>query len=342
MVDFIKPGLTAVETGKLRMALKSRYDETTWLQTLKEVMDAIRPAKRDALVAYLLATRPEFSSANDLYDQWLIDVEMEACMPSSRIVLAHNSIQLFVQRCMMGLEPSAAANTETDSGWRQWKWLSQYRVREANMKVWCYPENWIEAELRDDKSFIFQDLENELMQNELTEFTAEHALTHYLEQLDSLAFLEVVATWYQAGSAHHARVCAYQGRRPRHLLSSAVPAGTLLDAVGQSRPGNYGRPVVGVLAQPAPAPRMADLQRGARPQPASYRAQRAPGTVVNTDKPKRKLKIQLAVSELADGVWQPKRISKDTIRTPDTYTTEPSSKTCTTSSLSNGPTWSCC
>jgi hypothetical protein len=99
-------------------------------------------------------------------------------------VQAHNSIQLFVQRCMMGLEPAASANTETDSGWLQWKWLSQYRVREANMKVWCYPENWIEAELRDDKSFLFQDLENELMQNELTEFTAERALTHYLEQLD--------------------------------------------------------------------------------------------------------------------------------------------------------------
>ena len=35
-------------------------------------------------------------------------------MPSSRIVQAHNSIQLFVQRCLMGLEPKAIADAEND------------------------------------------------------------------------------------------------------------------------------------------------------------------------------------------------------------------------------------
>ncbi len=322
MVDFIKPGLTATEVGKLRTALKSRYDETTWLQTLKEVMDAIRPAKRDALVTYLLATRPEFSNANDLYDRWLIDVEMEACMPSSRIVLAHNSIQLFVQRCMMGLEPSASANTDTDSGWLQWKWLSQYRVREANMKVWCYPENWIEAELRDDKSFLFQDLENELMQNELTDFTAERALTHYLEQLDGLAFLEVVATWYEVET----RIMYVFAR-----TKGGDPATYYYRQFQQER---YWTPWVKVDLE-ITGDQLLAFSRNRRlhlawpifseepdPTPQATVPNSIAGTVVNTDKPKRKLKIQLAVSELADGVWQPKRISKDAIRTPSTYTSD--------------------
>ena len=322
VVAFVKPSLTAAEAGKLRMALKSRYDETTWLQTLKEVMDAIRPAKRDALVAYLLATRPEFNGANDLYDRWLIDVEMEACMPSSRIVLAHNCIQLFVQRCMMGLEPSASANTETDSGWLQWKWLCQYRVREANLMFWCYPENWIEAELRDDKSFLFQDLENELLQNELTEFTAERTLMHYLEQLDGLAFLEVVATWYQVDE------------RIMHVFARTKGGDPATYYHREFQQERYWTPWVKVDLE-ITGDQLLAFSRNRRlhlawpifseepdPTPQATVPNNTEGTVVNTDKPKRKLKIQLAVSELADGVWQPKRISKEAIRTPDTYTAD--------------------
>lgn len=196
--EYIKPVLTSTDTNLLRTALKARYDEDTWLGTLKEIMGAIRPQKRDALVAYLLATNPEMKDENDLYDYFLVDVEMEACMPSSRIVQAHGAIQLFVQRCLMGLEPKAAADVDNDRSWEQWKWMKNYRVWEANRKVFLYPENWIEAELRDDKSFLFTELENELLQNELTEFTAEEALIRYLEKLDNIAFLEVMATWYQS------------------------------------------------------------------------------------------------------------------------------------------------
>jgi hypothetical protein len=54
--DYIKPVLTPGDVAELRATLKSRYDEDTWLNTLKQVMDAIRPRKRDALVTYILAT----------------------------------------------------------------------------------------------------------------------------------------------------------------------------------------------------------------------------------------------------------------------------------------------
>lgn len=144
---YIKPELTGTDTSPLRTALKARYDEDTWLSTLKEIMDAIRPQKRDALVAYLLAVNPEMKNENDLFDYFMVDVEMEACMPSSRIVQSHGTIQLFVQRCLMGLEPKAAADLNNDRSWEQWKWMKNYRIWEANRKVFLYPENWIEAEL---------------------------------------------------------------------------------------------------------------------------------------------------------------------------------------------------
>jgi hypothetical protein len=320
--EFIKPVLTATDTEVLRIALKARYTEDTWLSTLKEVMDAIRPQKRNALVAYLLATNSEMKDENDLYDYFLIDVEMEACMPSSRIVQAHGTVQLFVQRCLMGLEPEAAADRNSDAGWEQWKWMKNYRVWEANRKVFVYPENWIEAELRDDKSFLFSELENELLQNELNEFTAEEALIRYLEKLDTIAFLEIVATWYQSdiktmhvfGRTKGGDPAIYYYRRfeqerywtPWEKVDLDITSDHLLAFERNNRL---------CLAWPV-------FSEQADPDSESTIPDATAGAVVDNDKPKRKLKIQLAISEFANGQWHPKKISKDGILTPSAYTAD--------------------
>lgn len=316
---FIQPVMTGAEATLLRTALKARYDEDTWLTTLKEIMDAIRSQKRRALVAYLLAQNPALT-ANDLYDHFLVDVEMEACMPSSRIVLAHGTVQLFVERCLMGLEPNAAANVKIDVGWEQWKWMKNYRVWEANRKVFLYPENWIEPELRDDKSFLFKELENELQQNELTEFTAEDAFVRYLEKLDNIAFLEVMATWYQTDikTMHvFARTkggdpAIYYYRRfekerywtPWEKVELDITGDHLLAFVRNNRL---------CLAWPV-------FSEEPDPNPRSIIPSSTAGTEVDNDKPKRKLKIQVALSEFANRKWQPKRISKEGIMTPSSYT----------------------
>ncbi len=320
--EYIKPVLTDADTRLLRTALKARYDEDTWLSTLQEIMDAIRPQKRDALVAYLLAENPQMKTVNDLYDYFLVDVAMEACMPSSRIVQAHGAIQLFVQRCLMGLEPKAAADADNDAGWAQWKWMKNYRVWEANRKVFVYPENWIEAELRDDKSFLFTELENELQQNELTEFTAENALIRYLEKLDNIAFLEVTATWYQSDikTMHvFARTkggdpAIYYYRRLEKERYWTPWEKVELDITGDHLLA-FERNNRLCLAWPV-------FSEEPDPNPQSTIPGSTAGTVVNNDKPKRKLKIQLAVSEYANKKWQPKKISQEGILTPSNYTAD--------------------
>ena len=320
--EFIKPVLTSDHAKLLRASLKARYDEDTWLSTLKEIMDAIRPQKRDALVAYLLAVNPEMKDENDLYDYLLVDVEMEACMPSSRIVQAHGTIQLFVQRCLMGLEPKAAADVNNDKSWEQWKWMKNYRVWEANRKVFLYPENWIEAELRDDKSFLFTELENELLQNELTEFTAEEALIKYLEKLDNIAFLEVAATWYQSDikTMHvFARTkggdpAIYYYRKfeqerywtPWEKVELDITGDHLLAFMRNNRL---------CLAWPV-------FSEEADPNQGATLPDQSKTTEQPVDKPRRKIKIQLAISEFANKKWQPKKISKDGILTPSNFITD--------------------
>ena len=322
---FIQPVLTGAETEELRTALKARYDEDTWLSTLKEIMDAIRPQKRNALVAYLLAENPQMKDENDLYDFFLVDVEMESCMPSSRIVLAHGTVQLFVQRCLMGLEPASAADVDHDSKWTQWKWMKNYRVWEANRKIFLYPENWIEAELRDDKSFLFQELEDELLQNELTDFTTEQALIKYLEKLDNIAFLEVVATWYESEekTMHvFARTKAvdpaiYYYRRFEQERSWTPWEKVELDITGDhllAFKRNHrlclAWPIFTEEPDPTPKSNIPDVNN-------------PPAGPVDNDKPAVKLKIQLAISEYANNQWQAKRVSKDSVKTPGSYTTSP-------------------
>lgn len=322
VVQYLKPVLLAGDVSTLRTTLKSRYDEDTWLGTLKEIMDAIRPHKRDALVAYLLAVNPDMKDENDLFDYFLIDVEMESCMPSSRIVQAHGTVQLFVQRCLMGLEPKASADLDNDADWTQWQWMKNYRVWEANRKVFLYPENWLAPDLRDNKSFLFTEFENELKQNELTDVTAENALINYLEKLDNIAFLEVMATWYQVdirtmhvfartkgGDPATYYYRQFQQERywtPWEKVDLDISGDQLLAFVRNNRL---------CLAWPVFSEVPDQGQKSTIP-PATAGAQ------VDNEKPKRKLMIQLAVSEYSNNKWQTKKISQDGILTPATSTTE--------------------
>ena len=323
ITKYINPVLSSSEVSDLRATLKSRYDEDTWLSTLKEIMDAIRPQKRDALITYLLAVKPEMKDENDLYEYFLVDVEMEACMPSSRIVQAHNSIQLFVQRCLIGLEPDAIADVEKDPNWNQWKWMKNYRVWEANRKVFLYPENWYDVTLTDDKTYLLTEFINEIQQNELTNDTAEEAIKKYLEKLDNIAFLEVMATWYDVSSRDmhvFARTkggdpAIYYYRRfeneqywtPWEKVELDISGDHLLAFVRNNRLC-LAWPVFSEEAQPdqsTTVPSISDEDREVTP-----------------DKPKRKLKIQLAISEFANGKWQPKKVSHDSILTPSDYVSE--------------------
>ena len=75
--------------------------------------------------------------------------------------------------------------------------MNVYRVWEANRKVFLWPENWIEPELRDGKSIFFKELENELMQNDVTKDTAEAAFLHYLEKIDEVTRLEICGFYHE-------------------------------------------------------------------------------------------------------------------------------------------------
>src|SRR4026208_1316035 len=105
---------------------------------------------------------------------------MGPCMATSRIVQAISSVQLFIQRCFMALEPAAPA-ASLDK--RHWEWMKNYRVWEANRKVLLYAENWIAPELRDDKNPFFDEVISALQQGDVASDRAERAVETFLEKL---------------------------------------------------------------------------------------------------------------------------------------------------------------
>src|SRR6266496_2608837 len=118
-----EPKTTAVRD--LQSALRARYDESDWLTVLRPINDQMRGLQRDALVVYILHHMREnpatvhIDTSDKLFEYFLMDVQMDPCMQTSRIRHALSSVQLFIERCMMNLEPRVSPQPINA---RRWVW----------------------------------------------------------------------------------------------------------------------------------------------------------------------------------------------------------------------------
>nr|WP_320014186.1 neuraminidase-like domain-containing protein [uncultured Desulfobacter sp.] len=184
--------INAATASAFKQAARAKYeDENAWLTVAGPLRDQIREKQRAALLTYLMEEL-NLESSTELYNEILVDPEMNPCMKTSRIVLAHSSVQLFVQRCLLNLESAVSLSPEDA---KEWEWMKLYRVWEANRKVFLYPENWIEPELRDDKTSLYENLESGLLQGELNDATIEREYLKYLNGLNDIARLEIHAAY---------------------------------------------------------------------------------------------------------------------------------------------------
>jgi hypothetical protein len=202
---------TQDKANSLVQAVKAQYEDRQWLDVIQPVNDRLRTERRDALIAYLLANPPvgygsKWFTSNDIFETLMLDVDMMSCMATTRVLLAVNTIQLWVDRVLLGLERDSDGDQLIlkKSEARQWHtWRKLYRVWEANRKIFLYPENWIEPELRDDKSPFFLELEKFLKQNDLTDSNVEEAYRTYLERLDDVANLDIVGMYRETSQGDY-------------------------------------------------------------------------------------------------------------------------------------------
>lgn len=186
----------------------SKYaDEKTRLDKLAPYHDKINTRKRDALCDYIIAQTElyKFRDRSELYHFFLLEVEMSGCFRTSKLVAAISSVQLYIHRCLMNLEQSDAdLNPVIPKVYvapgsipaTEWEWRKNYRVWEANRKVFLYPENYIDPGLRVTKTPLFKELEDELLQQNITLGSAESAYKKYLAQFLELSYLRYAGAYH--------------------------------------------------------------------------------------------------------------------------------------------------
>jgi peptidoglycan hydrolase-like protein with peptidoglycan-binding domain len=199
------PPSTFPTTDNLRAALRARYAAADWLDVVKPINDEMRRLQRDALVAYVLQsmrlnppvfpdrTRWVVDTPERLYEYFLMDVQMDPCMQTSRVRHALSAVQLFADRCQMNLEPGVAPSAIDPA---KWAWMKRYRVWEANREVFLWPENWLDPELRDGQTPLFKQALSTLLQGDITEDTAAATLLDYLSSLETIAKLDPCGVYY--------------------------------------------------------------------------------------------------------------------------------------------------
>lgn len=336
-----------------RLAIKSKFENDDWLAKITPFQDELREKKRKALVAYFiefslrttaklvmvngkLIPNPQYwEDSNALFKYFLIDVEMSPCQLTSRIKQAISSVQFFVQRCFLNFENRyvKVSQDEKDdksspNAWSQWKWMKNYRIWEVNRKIFFYPENWIVPELRDDKSPFFEELENDILQNEITHDNVESAYLNYLHKVDEVAHLDVCGVYHEqddmnpAETGYEVSLLHVIGRtkaaphlyyyRKYDLNYSSWTAWQKIDldiAGDHLVPVVYNRKLhifwlvanekpIKLKKMPAAKPTAGDSKTQDAQEPAKY------------------WEIQLAWSVLKHTGWSPKKISKDKLIHP--------------------------
>jgi Neuraminidase-like domain/Salmonella virulence plasmid 28.1kDa A protein len=196
----VDPGATTAAREQaaqdVRSSLKARFTDDDWPAVVQPISDVLRRRKRDALVAFILAdTRHDFQRPDELYEYFLVDPSTEPIVQTSRLQLAVSSVQLFVQRCLLNLEPRVPAAAIGSGDAKAWEWMKRYRLWEANRKIFLYPENWLEPEFRDEKTSLFVELEGALLQGDVSDDAAEDACLRYLNGLEQIARLQIVSMY---------------------------------------------------------------------------------------------------------------------------------------------------
>lgn len=178
----------------IRRVLKNKYSSfKTWSDVIVPVQNELRTRLRDALVALYIGTR-DFKNENAIYAYYLLDTQMAPCNQTSRVVSAVSSAQLLVHRALLGIEADVCMD---DDDKNEWEWRKNYRVWEANRKVFLYPENWIDPSLRTNKTPIFKNAEDLLQQDEINQQNSELAFAGYLTSLNDVAHLDIRATYME-------------------------------------------------------------------------------------------------------------------------------------------------
>lgn len=180
-------------------ALNAVLSDSDFVAAFDQISSTVFEANRNALAGYTLwviASQPEstIDTIDELSQYLLIDIKMSGCDITSRMAQASNSLQVYLQRCRSQFEPGVVDLTGIKPNW--WKWMLNYRVWEANRKIFLYPENYVDPTLRQNSSPQFEKLIDDLLQLNSEDSTVTDAYIKYINGVTTIANLAPVDAYY--------------------------------------------------------------------------------------------------------------------------------------------------
>ncbi|KAK3292012.1 uncharacterized protein B0H64DRAFT_329848 [Chaetomium fimeti] len=177
---------------QLKASLLSNKAENALARARESLASTQRRVLQEALFRVPILQAKKITTPDSLSAELLIDTQMGPGIQTSRIAQAIDSVQRFVQRCLIGLEKRyGIATTGIDQ--QLWGWMNKYTLWQANRKVYLYPENWADPSLRDDKTQAFEELENKMLQASLNKDVVGQLLREYVYAVHEVADLDLQA-----------------------------------------------------------------------------------------------------------------------------------------------------
>ncbi|GFF59311.1 hypothetical protein IFM46972_11349 [Aspergillus udagawae] len=175
------------DAAALRSAMQSRMSPSSMRMgptQLSAANDQIRDGQRNALLHCLLSEKHKVNeyatSAEKLFGYFLCDVEMGPELQTSRIKQSISTVQLFVQRCLLGAESVYGVDNVA---------RNELMTRDLDSML----RNWLDPTLRDDKTDEFLALESAIMEKKLDMDTITALVKGYMYRVNEVADLQVDA-----------------------------------------------------------------------------------------------------------------------------------------------------
>ncbi|HVG52876.1 MAG TPA: neuraminidase-like domain-containing protein [Vicinamibacterales bacterium] len=194
----------------LKRLVKAKYEEAAWRAVARTINDALRTRDRDALIGYVLGMPAILDvpcqTADELFEYFLIDVKMDPCMETSRIQQGIATIQLFLQRGLMGLMEADTPPVKASSIDRQlYERMQSYALWHPSREILIHTEKYIRWDLLDRKSEAYRQFERDIRKQDLTQVDdpavprgrwAETAFMNFLEKVDEVSKLQICGQYF--------------------------------------------------------------------------------------------------------------------------------------------------
>ncbi|KGM29178.1 hypothetical protein KS18_05365 [Photorhabdus luminescens] len=161
-------------------------------------------AQRDALLDYFIgqvvahsptmaSQRNDIKSVDDVYDYLLLDIMVSAKVNTSRVAMATNTLQQYINRISLNIEKGLFMTVEESENWQEF--ANRYGYWSADRMLRTYPESYLEPTLRLNKTEFFFQLESSLNQGKITEGSVQQAVLGYLNNFEDVSNLKVIASY---------------------------------------------------------------------------------------------------------------------------------------------------